>query len=626
MSNNFDTPVLLDAGTGTPAAPASYFGFTRAAGAAVSTGARIYHGTGDPNGVLTAPAGSIWLRDNGIASINTDSGTTWVQLGTLAGAVILTSIDSTATANFDWDLAAGSATALGFDDGGVTLFGIDTNANVNYVGGTASLRLNDNAALTFGTPGTDMVCTADGAGVTVTATGTWDWQDDVQQNFGTGDDFSMEYQNAGNIWVVAGLDVVAGGAAAATGAIRVDTGDRTVNDAAGSPASGIITIETGDTDCTNGGGTGGASGALNLLTGDAASTAGTSGASGAIVIQSGTSADVATGNVSLVTGAAAAGNSGNIVLTTGAAGGVQGILDINAAEISLATQATDIEIIDNTASALRIGQVCGTNDYLAITTTNGTETITIGNQNTLPDVNFDTPGMIECNSVDFTDRLVLTERFYRRPAIQADIANDSANKVMAAGGTNMTSALCTFIAGGGLQLQTAGALNDQAIIYGEQTAGQSIWHSTTWLSSMEPIFKFNCRGSDTANIRVQGGCQLTTALDDTTDAQKIIVRFDSSDGVTSAVNWVVCSSAGGVDALEDTGVAYTNNVNYRIVISVSAARQCSVFINGALVSTPATHTLAAATDLGEPMFGIQALNASQRVAELQCMGASQNYT
>lgn len=86
MSNNFDTPVLLDTGTGTPAAPGDYVGFGRAAGTAVSTGPRIYAGTGNPNTVLSAPPGSLYLSTNGSVGVggtlfvnsSVGTGTAWV--------------------------------------------------------------------------------------------------------------------------------------------------------------------------------------------------------------------------------------------------------------------------------------------------------------------------------------------------------------------------------------------------------------------------------------------------------------------------------------------------------------------------------------------------------------------
>lgn len=85
MSNNYDGPVLIDNGVGTAAAPpAGYLGFGRAAGAEVSSGPRILTGTGDANGTLTAPIGSLWLRTDAAAvQQNTDSGTTWATLATV---------------------------------------------------------------------------------------------------------------------------------------------------------------------------------------------------------------------------------------------------------------------------------------------------------------------------------------------------------------------------------------------------------------------------------------------------------------------------------------------------------------------------------------------------------------
>lgn len=61
MSNNFDDPVIIDNGIGTPANPGAYFGLGRAAGGVQSTGPRIYAGVGDPSGVMAAPAGTMWI-------------------------------------------------------------------------------------------------------------------------------------------------------------------------------------------------------------------------------------------------------------------------------------------------------------------------------------------------------------------------------------------------------------------------------------------------------------------------------------------------------------------------------------------------------------------------------------
>lgn len=80
MANNFDGPVLLDNGVGSAASPGAYLGFGRTSGED-SNGPRIYSGTGDPNGVTTAPLGSLWLRTDSAGFYrNTDGGTTWVAV------------------------------------------------------------------------------------------------------------------------------------------------------------------------------------------------------------------------------------------------------------------------------------------------------------------------------------------------------------------------------------------------------------------------------------------------------------------------------------------------------------------------------------------------------------------
>ena len=90
MSNNYDTPILLDGGNVAVAAQAQYIGFGRTAGTAVSTGPRIFGGTGDPDTNLVAPAGSLYLSsDGGAGGVGTlfvadDAAGSWV----LASAVV----------------------------------------------------------------------------------------------------------------------------------------------------------------------------------------------------------------------------------------------------------------------------------------------------------------------------------------------------------------------------------------------------------------------------------------------------------------------------------------------------------------------------------------------------------
>lgn len=90
--NNYRGPIILDNSTGTPGNPGAYFGFAQTTPTTMrnSTGARFYSGTGNPNGILTAPIGSLWINDaTGIWYQNTDGATTWVPFGTGSGSQTL---------------------------------------------------------------------------------------------------------------------------------------------------------------------------------------------------------------------------------------------------------------------------------------------------------------------------------------------------------------------------------------------------------------------------------------------------------------------------------------------------------------------------------------------------------
>lgn len=81
MSNNYDGPYIIDDGVGSAASPGSYFGFGRTATGTVSTGPRIYAGTGTPDTVTTAPLGSLWIQTDALGFFrNTNGATTWVAV------------------------------------------------------------------------------------------------------------------------------------------------------------------------------------------------------------------------------------------------------------------------------------------------------------------------------------------------------------------------------------------------------------------------------------------------------------------------------------------------------------------------------------------------------------------
>lgn len=137
-------PVVLTNGLpSTPASPGSYFGFGLNATKSASSGTRIYTGTGNPNGVLTAPLGSLWIDNSSIAGlyyINTNGTTEWFPIAMAynttvnavadpgdAGAI---STDFSGTCNLTIGAGAETRTL-----GPATIYGQTLRINAAVVGG-----------------------------------------------------------------------------------------------------------------------------------------------------------------------------------------------------------------------------------------------------------------------------------------------------------------------------------------------------------------------------------------------------------------------------------------------------------------------------------------------------------
>lgn len=88
LANVINRNVLLGDGVGTTGAPGSYFGFGQSGTSPASTGPRIQASSGNPNGIVSAPIGSMWIDSaGGTTYTNTDGGTTWAALGGGTNAV-----------------------------------------------------------------------------------------------------------------------------------------------------------------------------------------------------------------------------------------------------------------------------------------------------------------------------------------------------------------------------------------------------------------------------------------------------------------------------------------------------------------------------------------------------------
>lgn len=254
---------------------------------------------------------------------------------------------------------------------------------------------------------------------------------------------------------------------------------------------------------------------------------------------------------------------------------------------------------------------------------------------------------VDFDGIDIGARMVLTERFEKRPFLAADVTifTDSsggstatpntiaaittggaaadeaptenaiakialkinnmllANTNFEVAGTNMTSALVTFnVARGGIRLTTAGATNDQCILQPRQTNSADSRWAAGYLSDLKPVWKTSFRVGSVTGISFKAALALTNAHNLTTDDDQVGVWWSSATGG----NILVVTSIAGVDATIDTGVAAAAGTEYRVVIALGADRIARVFINDTLVGTTGALTTAKTF---KPYVSIQDLSA-----------------
>lgn len=352
-----------------------------------------------------------------------------------------------------------------------------------------------------------------------------------------------------------------------------------------------------------------------------------------------TGANVAgnTAAFSVVTGNSAGGNSGNIVLTTGTAAGTRGVVDINAATIDLATQATTTLIPDNTSGAWILSEG-GTTPYVFATTLNGNEVL--GLSAVVPTVvqpltRIGSPGnATEADGINSGTRWVVIESFAQRPQLAASIANTNASKTTEIVGTNAADLGAVFATGGGIALTTAAADNDQMVIRGNTVGAdnsQAPLTGTNWSTNDEIRIRCNLRINNVSDTRWGAGFKLTVPtgggavpLDTGTDADQVWFGFSTTDNAFgTGANWAAVVSIANTDTPTDTGVVAAAG-NIRLVIDVDSSRVCRFFINGALVHT--TAALTAGVNF-IPFAGLQAEAAlASPTGTVQWMAVSKNFT
>ena len=201
------------------------------------------------------------------------------------------------------------------------------------------------------------------------------------------------------------------------------------------------------------------------------------------------------------------------------------------------------------------------------------------------------------------DRYYLEEYFNQRPALNAVatapltdadataaantaiiLARGLANRNFEVLGTNMTTALSTFNAEGGVIITTAGADQDQAIIAPHIDPNQSSWTSTKWGSDNQVEWECAIRLPAIDNQKVWAGLKLTNDQLLATDEDQAFFKFqtdaDNSETFTDFTKLHFIYSKAGTDYISQLPITVAANTNYKLRISIDSSRYVRIFVNG----------------------------------------------
>ena len=138
----------------------------------------------------------------------------------------------------------------------------------------------------------------------------------------------------------------------------------------------------------------------------------------------------------------------------------------------------------------------------------------------------------------------------------------------------------------------------------------SLWGNIVVDTTKDVVLRWNIKTPDVLDTRIEAGIRPTpTAMDDATDNEKIMFRFDP----TLSPNWILVTSQGGVETLTDSLVPVGAQASYQLHFSVNTLGQISAFVNNTRISDPAVTSVVTAA-LGTIYAGIKTLaNASKSV-------------
>ena len=219
--------------------------------------------------------------------------------------------------------------------------------------------------------------------------------------------------------------------------------------------------------------------------------------------------------------------------------------------------------------------------------------------------------LLEKPVVEGSKRFVLTEEFAQRPMLNASVGV-VANLNFEILGTNAAEADVTWGATvGALELETAGADNDQVYVCPHLDSLQTAWAEVLWGTENQVIWEATIMTSAAiTTILLWAGLKLTYDPVIATDDDQVFFRFSTDDGDTT---WHIIDSIAGTDVNTTTTVTVAANTIYYFRIEIDASRKAHFFINNeeVYVSGALTNDVSLI-----PYVGVQALSAAARFLNL----------
>ena len=194
----------------------------------------------------------------------------------------------------------------------------------------------------------------------------------------------------------------------------------------------------------------------------------------------------------------------------------------------------------------------------------------------------------------------------------------------------------------GIELTTAGADNDQAIIQPTVNNTSSAWTSTLW--GTEDSLEYECciiTDSSISNMAFWSGLKLTSTGAYATDANQAYFLYSTNSdlgNLTTNANLHFVYSVGGTDYVTDLGLALAVSTKYILKLNIDSDRKIRIYVNetpyglattsvaGGTTQTTTTQKSNALTNNIDliPYTGVQSLSAAANTITLSYVKLSKD--